>query len=160
MYRFMCWEIFYGNSTILPKLFFILQLRQWAALESQGVFGYLQMLTFGPETSKLLMKSFSRVFFSKQEEPKDGQSQVEQENGFPLIQKLTFCLSELLLRDWSVMFCQNYCFCFFFFTWCLEIIRTSSVKSYFLSMFYLLSGFGSCIDVEVETSWKRFQSFF
>ena len=54
---------------------FIFQLRQWA-LESQGVFGYLQMLIFGPETSKLPMKPLSRVFFSKQEEPKDGQSQV------------------------------------------------------------------------------------
>ena len=55
---------------------FIFQLRQ-LALESQEVFGYLQMLIFGPETSKLPMKPLSRVFFSsKQEEPKDGQSQV------------------------------------------------------------------------------------
>ena len=50
---------------------FIFQLRQ-LALESQGVFGYLQMLIFGPETSKLPMKPLSRVFFSsKQEEPKN-----------------------------------------------------------------------------------------
>ena len=54
---------------------FIFQLRQ-RALESQGVFGYVQMLIFGPETSKLQTKTLSRVFFSKQEEPKDGQSQV------------------------------------------------------------------------------------
>ena len=59
----------------LNLAFFILQLRQ-CALESQGVFGNLQTLIFEPDTSKLLMKSFSRVFFSKQEEPKDGQSQV------------------------------------------------------------------------------------
>ena len=50
-------------------------------------------------------------------------------NGFPLIQKLTFCLSELLLRAWSLVSCWNYCF---FFIWCLEIIMNSYVKNYFL----------------------------
>ena len=41
---------------------FIFQLRQWA-LESRGVFGYLQMLIFGPETSKLPMKALSSLLF-------------------------------------------------------------------------------------------------
>ena len=88
---------------------FIFQLRQWA-LESQGVSGYIKTLIFGPETSKLRLKYLSRVFFSKQEEPKDGQRQVWQENGFPLIQKLTFCLSELLFRASSLISCWNCCF--------------------------------------------------
>ena len=61
------------SSLNLDSLIF--QLRQWA-LDSQGVSGYLQTLIFGPETSKLPMKSLSKAFFSKQEEPKDSESQV------------------------------------------------------------------------------------
>ena len=128
---------------------FIFQLRQWA-LESQGASGYLKTLIFGPETSKLRLKYLSRVFFSKQEEPKDGQRQVWQENGFPLIQKLTFCLSELHLwypAQTAVFFI------------CLEINMTSYVKNYFWSKYYLLSEFGRSWNVLKNVSQSFFRLF-
>ena len=78
-------------------------------------------------------------------------------NGFPLIQKLTFCLSELLLRASSLISCWNNCFVFI---WCLEIIMTCYVKSYFWSKYYLLRGLRRYVYVEAETSWNRFSQFF
>ena len=132
---------------------FIFHLRQWA-LESQGVSGYLKTLIFGPETSKLRLKYLSRVFFSKQEEPKDGQRQVWQENGFPLIQKLTFCLSELLFRASSLISYWNCCFFI-----CLEINMTSCVKNYFWSKYYLLSEFGRSWNVLKNVSQCFFRLF-
>ena len=132
---------------------FIFHLRQWA-LESQGVSGYLKTLIFGPETSKLRLKYLSRVFFSKQEEPKDGQRQVWQENGFPLIQKLTFCLSELLFRASSLISCWTCCFFI-----CLEINMTSYVKNYFWSKYYLLSEFGRSWNVLKNVSQCFFRLF-
>ena len=110
---------------------FIFQLRQWA-LESQGVFGYLQMLIFGPETSKLPMKALSSLLFKAgrtKRRPKSSftreQISIDSRVAFLLVwTAFTSSIFDILLKLLFVFFC-------FFFIWCLKIIMTSCVRSYF-----------------------------
>ena len=131
---------------------FIFHLRQWA-LESQGVSGYLKTLIFGPETSKLRLKSLPRVFFSKQEE-KTAKSKFDKRTDFLWFKSWLFvclnCSSELHLwypAEPAVFFI------------CLEIIMTSYVKNYFWSKYYLLSEFGRSWNVLKNVSQCFFRLF-
>ena len=111
---------------------FIFQLRQWA-LESQGVFGYLQMLIFGPETSKLPMKALSSLLFKAgrtKRRPKSSltreQISIDSKVAFLLVwTAFTSLIFDILLKLLFV------CLFFFVFIWCLKIIMTSYVRSYF-----------------------------
>ena len=135
---------------------FIFHLRQWA-LESQGVSGYLKTLIFGPETSKLRLKSLPRVFFSKQEE-KTAKSKFDKRTDFLWFKSWLFvCLNcSSVLHLWYPA--QTAVFFI-----CLEINMTSYVKNYFWSKYYLLSEFGRSWNVlknVAQSFFKLFLNFF
>ena len=104
---------------------FTFQLRQWA-LESQGVFGYLQMLIFVDESfvKSLLFKVGRTKRWSKSSLTRE-QISIDSNVAFLLVwTAFTSSIFDILLKLLFVFFC-------FFFIWCLEIIMTSCVRSYF-----------------------------
>ena len=161
MYRFMCYEKFHSNATILPKLsLFYFSVKAVSNWNPRVFSDTCKRWYLDQKPVSYLWNLSQESSFQSRKNQKTAKVKFNKRTDFHWFKSCLFaclnCFYELNLWYPS----QTTVCLFFFFIWCLKIIMTSYVRSYFQSKYFLQRGFGRNIYAEVETSWKRFPEVF